>query len=320
MAKHTHDHGVDAQLSLERGESHAHHHVGHDSESGKLLIAVAVTLAFAIVEAITGWWSGSLALLSDAGHMFTDSSALGLAAFAAWLARRPPSARHSYGLVRAEVLAALFNSVLMLALIAYIVAEALTRFQNPQPVAGGVVMLVAALGLVLNLFIGWTLSRGAHSLNSRAALLHVMGDALGSVAAIVAGAVIYFTGWMPIDPILSIVVSMLILFSAYNLLREALHVLMEGVPAHIELARVGQDLAAIDGVLRVHDLHVWTLSSGTIALSAHLELNSLSDWPDILVRAREEMEKRHNIRHTTLQPEALAAVPLVRSPYPPSNR
>lgn len=318
MAKHSHAH--DEKLSLERGESHAHHHVGHDSEQGKLLAAVTVTFIFALVEAGTGWWSGSLALLSDAGHMFTDSSALGLAAFAAWLARRPPSARHSYGLVRAEVLAALFNSVLMLALITYIVAEALTRFRHPQPVAGGVVMLVATLGLILNLLVGWILSQGTHSLNSRAALLHVMGDALGSVAAIVAGAVIYFTGWMPIDPILSIVVSMLILFSAYNLLREALHVLMEGVPAHIDLNRVGQDLAAIEGVLRVHDLHVWTLSSGTIALSAHLEIQTLSDWPNILTRARERMAAAHNIRHTTLQPEALAAMPLVRSAYPPSNR
>lgn len=313
-------HEIDAQLSLERGESHAHHHLGHGSEQSKLLWAVAVTFVFALIEAAAGWWSGSLALLSDAGHMITDSSALGLAAFAAWLARRPPSARHSYGLVRAEVLAALFNSVLMLALIAYIVAEALSRFNAPRPVAGGVVMVVATIGLIINLLIGWILSRGEHSLNSRAALLHVMGDALGSVAAIVAGTVIYFTGWMPIDPILSIVVSMLILFSAYNLLREALHVLMEGVPAHIQLPQVGQDLAAIEGVLRVHDLHVWTLSSGTIALSAHLEIATLANWPEILVRARERMESLHNIRHTTLQPEALAAMPLVRSPYPPSNR
>ncbi len=305
---------LDAQLSLERGESHVHHHVGHDSEQGKLLAAVVVTFVFALIEAGAGWWSGSLALLSDAGHMVTDSSALGLAAFAAWLARRPPSARHSYGLVRAEVLAALFNSVLMLALIAYIVAEALTRFRDPHPVAGGVVMLVATLGLILNLFIGWILSRGAHSLNSRAALMHVMGDALGSVAAIVAGAVVYFTGWMPIDPILSIVVSMLILFSAFNLLREALHVLMEGVPAHIELGRVGQDLAAIEGVLRVHDLHVWTLSSGTIALSAHLEIQALSGWPEIMIRAREQMATLHSIRHTTLQPEVLVPTPLLFHP------
>lgn len=303
-------HEIDAQLSLERGESHAHHHLGHGSEQSKLLWAVAVTFVFALIEAGAGWWSGSLALLSDAGHMVTDSSALGLAAFAAWLARRPPSARHSYGLVRAEILAALFNSVLMLALIAYIVAEALTRFRDPQPVAGGVVMVVATMGLILNLLIGWILSRGTHSLNSRAALLHVMGDALGSVAAIAAGVVIYFTGWMPIDPILSLVVSMLILFSAYNLLREALHVLMEGVPGHIDLSRVGQDLAAIKGVSRVHDLHVWTLSSGTIALSAHLEIATLSDWPEILLRAREQMDKAHNIRHITLQPEVITQSPL----------
>ena len=294
---------LDPKLSLERGESHANHHVGHDNEQSKLLWAVAVTFTFALIEAGAGWWSGSLALLSDAGHMITDASALGLAAFAAWLARRPPSARHSYGLVRAEILAALFNSVLMLALIAYIVAEALSRFRNPQPVAGGVVMVVATIGLILNLLIGWILSRGAHSLNSKAALLHVMGDALGSLAAIAAGVVIYFTGWMPIDPILSIVVSMLILFSAFSLLREALHVLMEGVPAHIDLSRVGQDLAQIDGVLRVHDLHVWTLSSGTIALSAHLEIETLSDWPRILMRAREQLDTTHHIRHATLQPE-----------------
>ena len=301
---------TDPGLSLERGESHAHHHIGHGNEQSKLLWAVVVTFVFALIEAAAGWWSGSLALLSDAGHMITDSSALGLAAFAAWLAQRPPSVRHSYGLVRAEVLAALFNSVLMLALIVYIVMEALRRFNDPQPVAGGVVILVATIGLMINLLIGWILSRGEHSLNSRAALLHVMGDALGSLAAIAAGVVIYFTGWMPIDPILSIFVSMLILFSTYKLLREALHVLMEGVPAHIDLSRVGQDLAAIDGVLRVHDLHVWTLSSGTIALSAHLEIQTLSEWPAIMQRAREQMDSQHNIRHTTLQPEAISTSPL----------
>lgn len=300
----------DPGLSLERGESHAHHHIGHGSPQSKLLWAVVVTFVFALIEAAAGWWSGSLALLSDAGHMITDSSALGLAAFAAWLAQRPPSARHTYGLVRAEVLAALFNSVLMLALIVYIVVEALQRFNHPQPVAGGVVMLVASIGLMINLLIGWILSRGEHSLNSRAALLHVMGDALGSLAAIAAGVVIYFTGWMPIDPILSIVVSILILFSAYNLLREALHVLMEGVPKHIDLSRVGRDLAEIDGVLRVHDLHVWTLSSGTIALSAHLEIHTLAEWPVILEHARQQMESRHNIHHTTLQPEAITQSPL----------
>jgi cobalt-zinc-cadmium efflux system protein len=313
---HVHNHEHDHRLSLDKGESHVHHHLGHESNHRTLLIAVALTFGYALVEAAAGWWSGSLALLSDAGHMVTDSSALGLAAFAAWLARRPPSTRHSYGLVRAEILAALFNSMLMLALIAWIVTEALYRFQQPHPVAGGIVIVVAILGLLLNILVGWVLSHGAQSLNSRAALLHVMGDALGSIAAIAAGATIYFTGWTPIDPILSIVVSFLILFSAINLLREAMHVLMEGVPAHIRLETVGRDLAAIDGVIKVHDLHIWTLSSGTIALSAHLEVRALTTWPGILASARERMAARHGIRHVTLQPEVLAVQPLRRRPYP----
>jgi cobalt-zinc-cadmium efflux system protein len=314
-----HAHNHDHTLSVDKGETHLHHHVGHDSESGKFIVAVAITFAFALIEATVGWWAGSLALISDAGHMVTDASALGLAAFAAWLARRPPSRRHSYGLVRAEVLAALFNSVLMLALIAYIVAEALDRFQHPEPVKGGAVMLVATLGLALNLLVGWVLSRGEHSLNSRAALLHVIGDALGSVAAITAGTVIFFTGWMPIDPILSIVVSLLILVSALNLLREAVHVLMEGVPAHIDLAVVGHDLATLPGVRRVHDLHVWTLSSGTIALSAHIEIDDLDHWPSLLDTARQTMAKAHGIRHITLQPEVPHTVPVAfASARPPT--
>jgi len=312
---HVHKHDHDHQLSLDKGETHVHHHLGHESNHRTLLIAVALTFGYALVEAAAGWWSGSLALLSDAGHMVTDSSALGLAAIAAWLARRPPSTRHSYGLVRAEIMAALFNSMLMLALIVWIVAEALDRFQRPHPVAGGIVMVVAILGLLLNILVGWVLSHGAQSLNSRAALLHVIGDALGSIAAIAAGATIYFTGWTPIDPILSIVVSFLILFSAVNLLREAMHVLMEGVPAHIRLETVGRDLAAIDGVMRVHDLHIWTLSSGTIALSAHLEVRALTSWPGILAAARERMAARHGIRHITLQPEVLGVHPLLHRPY-----
>ena len=309
---HSHDHNP--HLSIERGESHTHHHVGHDSNSRTLIIALLLTLSFSAVEALTGWWSGSLALLSDAFHMLTDSSALGLAAGAAWLARRPPSAKHSYGLVRAEVLAALFNSLLMLVLIGYIVHEAIDRFSTPRDIRGNMVIIVAVIGLAVNIVVAWVLSRGEHTLNSRAALLHVLGDALGSVAAITAGIVIVTTGWTPIDPLLSLLVAMLILVSALRLLREVVHVLMEGVPLSVELDAVGRDLAAIDGVLRVHDLHVWTLSSGTIALSAHLEISDLTNWPGILSAAREAMDARHSIRHVTLQPEMIAAQPLTRRP------
>lgn len=306
-------------------DSHDHAHGGHhhhgalDSSRSTLILALLLTLSFAGVEALAGWWSGSLALLSDAAHMLTDSSALGLAAGAAWLAQRPPSARHSYGLVRAEVLAALFNSVLMLVLIGYIVHEAIDRFGAPRDIKGSAVIGVAVVGLAVNLVVAWVLSRGAHTLNSRAALLHVLGDALGSVAAITAGIVIVTTGWTPIDPLLSLLVAALILVSALRLLREVVHVLMEGVPGHVRLKQVGHDLAALDGVIRVHDLHVWTLSSGTIALSAHLEIRRLDDWPAILSAAQDTMENQHGISHITLQPEVLTAQPLVRAPYLPGS-
>jgi cobalt-zinc-cadmium efflux system protein len=296
-----------------------HHTHAHAGQNGTLLVALLLTLSFAGIETLAGWWSGSLALLSDAAHMFTDSSALGLAAGAAWLARHPPSARHSYGLVRAEVMAALFNSLLMLILLGYIVHEALDRFGTPRDIRGEAVIGVAAVGLAVNLVVAWVLSRGEHTLNSRAALLHVLGDALGSLAAIAAGLVIVTTGWTPIDPLLSLLVAALILVSALRLLREAVQVLMEGVPAHVRLETVGHNLAALEGVLRVHDLHVWTLSSGKIALSAHLEIRNLDDWPDILATARQAMDLQHGIQHVTLQPETLAAQPLVWSRYEPHS-
>jgi cobalt-zinc-cadmium efflux system protein len=296
-------HKTPESLSLDRGTDHVHHHVGHAHGGQSLTRALFLTLGFAGVEAVAGWWSGSLALISDAGHMLTDSTALGLAALAAWVARRPPTLKHSYGLVRIEILAALLNGVLMLALIAFIAAEAIDRFAQARDVNGVAVMGVAALGLLVNLGVAWMLEHGEKTLNTRAALLHVMGDLLGSLAALISGAVIYFTGWMPIDPILSLVVAVLILFSAWRLLAEALHVLLEGVPGNIELDVVGKAMARLEGVRTVHDLHVWTLSSGKVALSAHLELAELAHWPQILHHARHLLAERFGIEHVTLQPE-----------------
>ena len=290
-------------LSLDRDTNHAEHHLGHGGGHSHLTGALAFTLSFAFVEAVTGYLSGSLALVSDAGHMLTDSTALGLAALAAWLAKRPPSQRHTYGLVRLEILAALVNAVLMFALVAFIAVEALDRFAQPRQVQGGMVTVVAIIGLLVNIGVAWQLSRGEKTLNTRAALMHVMGDLLGSVAALAAGLVIYFTGWMPIDPLLSLVVSGLILVSAWRLLNEAVNVLLESVPEHISLETVGRDLAGLGGVLAVHDLHVWTLSSGQVALSAHLDLTGLDDWPRILAEARQMLDTRHGIGHVTLQPE-----------------
>jgi cobalt-zinc-cadmium efflux system protein len=299
-----HDHAAAAEpLSLDRDTTQAQHHVGHEQGGGVLFKALLLTLGFAIVEAVAGIWSGSLALLSDAGHMLTDSTALGLAALAAWLAGKPPTRHYTYGLVRLEILAALFNSLLMLGLIAFIVFEAISRLADPQPVIGEAVFAVALIGLLVNLAVAWMLRQGGNGLNTRAAYLHVLGDLLGSLAALIAGAVIWFTGWMPIDPILSLLVSLLILISAWRLLAESVHVLMEAVPAHISVDNVALDLDAIPGVRRVHDLHVWTLSSGQIALSAHLELDSFEDWDRILQASRARLDRQHGIRHVTLQAE-----------------
>lgn len=297
-------------VSLDRDTTHVQHHVGHEHGGNVLLKALIFTLAFAVVEVVAGLWSGSLALLSDAGHMVTDATALGFAALAAWFARKPPSSRHTYGLVRMEVLAALGNSLLMLGLVGYIAFEAVQRLQHPQPVMGGAVMGVAAVGLGVNLVVAWMLHHeGGDSLNTRAALLHVLGDLLGSLAALIAGAVIWRTGYTPIDPMLSLLVSALILVSAWRLLSESLHVLMEGVPPHVSLEDVAHDMGAIPGVYRVHDLHVWTLSSGQVALSAHLELGAFDDWERILRAACQRLDERHGIRHVTLQPELRAAPP-----------
>lgn len=292
-------------LSLDTDTGHLEHHLGHGGEHSHFIGAIWLTLGFALVEVLAGFWSGSLALISDAGHMVTDSSALGLAALAAWFARRPPSGHHTYGLVRLEILAALFNSLLMLGLIAWIGFEAVQRFQHPQPVQGVAVMGVALIGLLVNVLVALKLHHGGEDLNTRAALLHVLGDLLGSVAALVSGAVIYVTAAYWVDPLLSLLVAGLILVSALRLVRDATHVLLEAVPEHIDLLDIERALAAIPGINSVHDLHVWSLSAGQVALSAHLYLDALDDWPRILEDARCAM-RRFGIGHATLQPEQVA--------------
>ncbi len=281
-----------------------HDHHGHTHNTASALgWALALTLIFAAVEAVAGWWSGSLALLGDAGHMLTDSMSLGLAAAAAVVARRSPSALHSYGFGRAEILAALVNALAMIAVVVWISVEAVQRLHSPGPVKGGVVLLVASLGLLVNLGAAWLLSGGRHDLNVRAALLHVIGDLLGSVAALVSGAVILLTGWTTIDPLLSLLIVALILVSAVRVLREALHALMEGVPLHLDLERIGRTASGVDGVVSVHDLHVWSLSSSRVALSAHVVVRDLADWPATLARLRHHLSDEFAIDHVTLQPE-----------------
>jgi cobalt-zinc-cadmium efflux system protein len=290
-------------MTHEHNHHHDHHH-NPPSVGGVLFGALVITLGFAAVEAAAGWWSGSLALLGDAGHMLTDAVALGLAAVAAWISRQPPTLRHSYGMGRAEIVAALTNGVFMLALVAVILVEAVSRLRAPQPVQAAPVMVVAAIGLGVNLLVAWLLHRGEQTLNARAALLHVMGDLLGSVAALVSGVVIALTGWTLIDPLLSLLICGLIALSSVRLVREALHVLMEGVPRHIDLEEVGRALAAHDPRVRsVHDLHIWSLSSGQVALSAHVVVDDMGSWDHVLLKIRRLLHERFDIDHVTLQPE-----------------
>jgi cobalt-zinc-cadmium efflux system protein len=288
---------------------HDNHHKRHHHGNGNALLwPVLLTLGFAMVEAAGGWFTGSLALLGDAGHMFSDSAALSLAWLGMWMARKPPSVKHSYGLMRAEIMVALVNGLLMLAVVTAIAVEAIQRLHAPTQVQGGEVILIAFLGLVVNLMVAWRLGHDQHNLNSRAALLHVIGDVLGSVAALAAGGVIYFTGWLPIDPILSLFISALILFSTLNLLREVLHVLMEGVPRHLDLGSVGRAMGEVAEVQEVHDVHIWTLSSSVVALSAHVVLQDMEAWTRVLPALRELLHGRFAIDHVTLQPEISAVL------------
>ena len=285
---------------------HAHH---HPEAVGRLLwLATGLTLAYAGVEAGVGWWAGSLALVADAGHMVNDAAALALAAVTAWLARRPASARHSYGFGRAEFLAALINSVALLVLVAWIAVSAVQRLHDPQPVMGEAVSVAAAAGLALNLFVAWLLGRGERNLNTRAALLHVLGDLLGSVAALISGVVIAFTGWTPIDPLLSLGIGALIVVSSLRLLREALHGLMEGTPFNLAPEEVGRALATVPGVASVHDLHIWSVAEERVMLSAHLVVRDLRQWETVLDACHVLLAERFGIQHATLQPE-----PMVRT-------
>jgi cobalt-zinc-cadmium efflux system protein len=280
-----------------------HSHSKQVSNQNLLLIALVLTLGFSGVEGAAAYFANSLALISDAGHMVTDAAALGLALLAQIISRRPPSPKHSFGFGRAEALAAFVNSIAMLALVVWIMVEAISRFYEPHQVDGLTVTVVAAIGLLMNIVVAWVLSRDKKSVNTRAALVHVMGDLLGSIAALIAGIVIQLTGWMPIDAILSILVSLLILKSTISILKESYHFLMEGVPLHIDYLQVGKDLKKVPGVLAVHDLHVWEMTPSFPALIGHIEIAQISEWPEIMARINSMLLSKHGIDHVTLQPE-----------------
>jgi cobalt-zinc-cadmium efflux system protein len=243
--------------------------------------------------------------------MLTDGAALGLGALAAWMARLPPSRRHSYGLGRAEVVAALVNATAMLAIVAALSWEAAMRFQQPAPVNGAVAALIAAAGLAVNLWVLRRLGPHHHDMNTRAARLHVLGDVLGSVAALASGAVIAATNWTPVDAIASLAICLLIAISATRLVRESLHALMEGVPHGLSVEAIGAEMTRVQGVVSVHDLHVWAISGSRIALSAHVVVRSIGEWDRMLGDLQHRLREAYGIDHITLQPESITR-PLVR--------
>lgn len=269
----------------------------------RLWIVLGLTATFMVLEAIGGWLSGSLALLADAGHMLTDVGALGLGVFSAWIARRPPDDLKTYGYRRWEILAALVNGATLFGLAGWVVVEAIRRIGQPQPINTGLFLAVASAGLVVN-SVSLVILHGdhRHSLNTRGAYLHILGDLLGSIGAIAAALIIMFTGWTLADPILSILLSFLILSGAWRLLRESTDILLEAVPADVSMPEVQRRMLAVSGVTAVHDLHVWTVTSGVIAMSGHARVPALEDHPTVLDRIRAEMCKL-GIGHVTIQLE-----------------
>ena len=291
---------------------HAHHHHQHQGHShhahrshgqGHYWLALGLTLGFAAIEAFSGWRAHSLALMGDAGHMATDGIALGIAGLAALVAQQPASSRHSYGLGRVEVIAAIFNTLFMLLIVVLIFIQALERLRHPPEVQAPLVMLLGALGLAANFLIYKVLEGGEHSMNLHASLLHVLGDVLGSAAALGAGAIIYLTGWLAADPLLSLFIGVLILLSSLKLLGDATQVLLEGVPTGMDLAGIGRSMAAVEGVGSVHDLHVWSVSSGEVALSAHVVIEEMGQWEAVYRGLCDHLHDSYGIGHITLQPE-----------------
>jgi cobalt-zinc-cadmium efflux system protein len=266
--------------------------------------ALLITLLFVGIEIAGGLWSGSLALLADAGHMLSDAAALGLALFATWLSARPRSAERTFGWRRFEIFAAFLNGAFLWIVAIRIGLEAVERFSAPRPVAGTVMLVSATAGLAANLAAAAVLYRNRRAnLNIRGTFLHVVGDALGSVGAIAAAVVISLTGWLAADPLTSLFIAALIVFGSAKLVRDSFHILMEGAPAHLQPAEIRGRLLSIEGVADVHDFHIWTVGSGFVSLSAHLVVGDGADSAGVFREARDLLRSRYAITHATLQLE-----------------
>lgn len=285
-----------------------HHHDHHDHARGAsqrtLLIVLLLTFGYMLAEAVGGYWANSLALLSDAGHMFTDVAALALALLALRFASRPATQSKTYGFYRLEILAALVNGVALIALSVLICVEAYQRFRQPEEVQGWTLVWIALGGLVVNLVSAWLLSRSHHdNLNMRGAYLHVLGDLLGSVAAIAAGVLIVWKGWRWADPLFSVVISLLIVWNSWRIVAESVNVLLEGVPSHINPAAVELAIKTINGVREVHDLHIWTITSDRHVLTAHVVVTNADQSCRVLREVRALLAERFHLSHSTIQIE-----------------
>ncbi len=274
------------------------------STERRFIWSLALTGLILAAEVVGGLWTGSLALLSDAAHVFLDIFALGMSYVALRLAALPPDDRHTYGFHRMQVLAALVNGATLLLVAFEIFREAWERFENPAPVLAGPMLIVAIVGLLVNLIVALVLrEHGQHDLNVRSAFLHVLGDALASVGVIIAGVVILFTGWMVVDPLISVLIGLMILAGSGRVLREAVHILAEGMPEGLTATQVAETMGQVPGVEEVHDLHVWTVSPGYVALSAHMVLadQALSQVQEVMDGLKRTLAGEFDIKHTTIQ-------------------
>lgn len=292
-------------MESDMAHTHSHADTPGDDNAKRLMLAFAVTAIFMVIEVIGGLLSGSLALLADAGHMLTDAAALLFALLAVQFARRPPNARHTFGWLRLTTLAAFVNAIALVLITILIVWEAVQRFRHPQPIAGWTMMAIAIAGLLANILSFWILHRGSSekNLNVRAAALHVLGDLLGSVGAIVAALVILGTGWTPIDPILSVLVSCLVLRSAWRLLKESVNELLEGAPAALDISELKRNLCrSIPEVRNVHHVHVWLVGEKPI-MTLHVQVIPPHDHDALLERIQHFLEHHYDIAHATIQME-----------------
>ena len=298
--------GATPAAQPQHSPAHHHAHGGHRSSDNwrRLSVVLVLTLLYMVAEAIGGWWTGSLALLADAGHMFTDVAALVLALAAVWFGSRPATSSKTFGYYRLEIIAALVNGVALVVISLFIFYGAYERWLAPPVIRSGPMIAVATGGLIVNLICAWILhGREEIDLNIRGAWMHVMGDALGSVAAILAGICMWLFGWYAADAVFSVVISVLIIWGSARLIRESTNVLLEGTPAHINLAAVEDAILATAGVSDVHDLHVWTITSGRDALSAHVIHAESISQSALLKELRAKLHDRFGVDHLTIQME-----------------